>query len=124
MQSIDRQDRRSLRQFGLALGFMVALVFGLLGPSLFGREIRIWPFAVGAGVAAVALAWPAALYPVHRVLRPPLAALAALNNWLLLGLVFFLVHQHVLFVVGAQHVSPDFVIAQCDGVFCIVQDRF
>ena len=91
MQNIDRQDRKSLRQFGLALGFMVALVFGLLGPWLFGREIRAWPFAAGIGLAGLALAWPVALYPVYRLLRPPLAALAALNNWVLLGIVFFLV---------------------------------
>ncbi len=91
MQRIQPHDRRSLRQFGIALAVMVALVLGVAAPWLLGRAIPRWPFALAGLLALLAILWPAALYPVHRLLRPPLAALATVNNWLLLGLVFFLV---------------------------------
>lgn len=89
MQPLERHDLKSLRQFGLGLALMLVLLAGLAGPWLFGRPYPAWPWYAAGGVALLAVAWPAAMYPVHRLLRPPLAALATLNNWVLLGLVFF-----------------------------------
>lgn len=90
MRHIDRRDHTALRHFGLALAFMVALVFGWVGPWLLGRARPMWPFTVGGMLAGLAVAWPAAVYPVYRLLRPPLALLAAVNNWVLLGIFYFL----------------------------------
>ena len=91
MQHIDRHDRTSLRRFGLALGTLVALLFGLAGPWLFEAPRPQWPWWTGGLLAALALAWPAAIHPVYRVLRPPLVLVGWVNTWLLLGFVFFAV---------------------------------
>lgn len=90
MQHIDPQDRKALRHFGLGLALMVALVFGLLAPWLLDRPWPRWPFALALVLIVLALAWPAAVYPLYRVLRPPLTLLGRINNWLLLGLFFYL----------------------------------
>ena len=91
MQRIDRHDRPALRRFGLALALLVAVLFGFLGPWLFDFPRPQWPLWTAGVLVPLAIAWPAAVYPVYRLVRPPLAALGWLNNWLLLGFVFFVV---------------------------------
>ena len=90
MQHIDPRDGKGLRRYGLGLALMVVLVFGLAAPWLFDRPWPRWPFVAAVALALLALAWPAALYPVYRLLRPPLTLLGRVNNWLLLGLFFYL----------------------------------
>lgn len=77
-----------LRSFGLLLGGMFALVFGLALPWLFGRAWPYWPWIVCAAFAGVALAAPAALRPVHRAWMRFAAVLGTINTYLLLAFAF------------------------------------
>lgn len=89
MRVIGPDDRKDLRQFGLGLGLLVVLVFWGLLPWLGDRPQPAWPLVTGALLAGVALAWPRAIHPIYRALRPIARLLGFVNTWLLLGAVFF-----------------------------------
>jgi hypothetical protein len=89
MRQLTRQDTRELRQFGLGLSLLVVLVFWVLLPWLGDRPRPYWPLVSGGVVAALALAWPVAILPVHRLLLPVARLVGLVNTWLLLGAVFF-----------------------------------
>jgi hypothetical protein len=89
MQALTRSDTRELRAFGLGLAALVVVVFWLVIPWLRDRPMPVWPAAVGGVLAILALGWPAAIWPVHRLLLPVARVLAMVNTWVLLGAVFF-----------------------------------
>lgn len=89
MQDLKRNDTRQLREFGLGLGLLLVLVFWLVLPWLGERPRPIWPLVAGGLVAGLALAWPPAVLPVYRALRPIARAIGTVNSWVLLGAVFF-----------------------------------
>jgi hypothetical protein len=89
MQDLTSSDTRPLREFGLGLGLLLVLVFWLLLPWLGERPRPVWPLVAGGSVAALALAWPPAVLPVYRALRPVARVIGTVNTWVLLGAVFF-----------------------------------
>jgi hypothetical protein len=89
MKALDPHDTRELRRYGLGLATLVVVAFWLVVPWLRGRPMPAWPLAVGGALALLAVAWPAAVWPVHRALLPVARVLAVVNTWLLLGAVFF-----------------------------------
>ncbi len=91
MAAAPMPDRKTLARFGLLLGGLVAVLFGLLFPWLRGRGLPAWPWAVAAVLAAAALGAPALLSPVYRAWMAIGAALGWVNTRILLGAVFFLV---------------------------------
>jgi hypothetical protein len=89
MRILTRHDRRELRHFGLGLALLMVLVFWGLLPWLGDRPRPAWPLVAGGVVGTLALAWPAAIYPIYRLLLPIARLLGVVNTWLLLGAVFF-----------------------------------
>ena len=89
MRIFTPSDRKDLRHYGLGLALLVVLVFWGLLPWLGDRPRPVWPLGVGGALAALALAWPLAVYPVYRALLPVARVLGVVNTWLLLGAVFF-----------------------------------
>lgn len=89
MQDLTSSDTRPLREFGLGLGLLLVLVFWLVLPWLGERPRPVWPLVAGGSVAALALAWPPAVLPVYRALRPVARVIGTVNTWVLLGAVFF-----------------------------------
>jgi len=97
MKSVKPDIKRSeLRSFGLTLGSLTALLFGLVLPWLFERPYPTWPWVLAGVLFALALIAP-------QVLRPVFAAWIAIGHWLgwintriILGLMFYT----VFFLVG------------------------
>ena len=89
MRTLTPQNRKELREFGLGLALLIALIFWGLLPWLGDRPRPAWPLAAGALLGTAALAWPVAIYPVYRVLLPVARVVGVVNTWLLLGAVFF-----------------------------------
>ena len=102
-------ERRELRHFGLLMAALVAGVFGLLLPLLFGRAPStwpLWPWLLAAPLVALALAWPAGLAPVHRLWLRFGAVMAVINTWLILGVVFFLLVTPLGLLLRLLRVDP------------------
>ena len=89
MRTLTPQNRKELREFGLGLALLIALIFWGLLPWLGDRPRPPWPLVAGAVLGAAALAWPVAIYPVYRLLLPVARVVGVVNTWVLLGAVFF-----------------------------------
>ena len=59
-------DKRGLREFGITTGAIVAVLFGLLLPYLFGAAWPVWPWIVFGVLGTWGLVAPATLKPVYR----------------------------------------------------------
>lgn len=79
----------SLRGFGLILAAFLALVFGTAMPLLGWLPFSPALLLVAGTIAALALAWPAALRPVYVAWNALGRVLGWVNLRLLLGAVFF-----------------------------------
>ena len=95
---IPQLDRRGLQRFGLVTGAMVAGVFGLLLPWIFGQARPVWPLVVGALLWTAALAAPLSLNPVHAAwMRFGLLA-SRVTTPVILGAFFFVIISPVALV--------------------------
>lgn len=89
MSTVSEPGRAGLRKFGLTMGALVALIFGLLLPWVFGSPWRVWPWVALGGFALVALACPGALRPVYRGWMKFGAVAGYVNTRIILGIAFF-----------------------------------
>ncbi|GHC00855.1 SxtJ family membrane protein [Thermomonas carbonis] len=81
---------RELRWFGAILAVALVVVFCLLLPLLYSREIPWWPVGIAALLVLLAATWPRSLAPMHRGWMRVGNVLGWINTRLLLGAVFFL----------------------------------
>jgi len=92
-----KPDRKALRQFGLLFGAFLVALFGVLFPWLAGHLWqRWWAWYAGGAIAALALAWPGALYPLHRGWM----AFGAVAGWVNTRLILLLLFYAVILPVG------------------------
>lgn len=84
-------EKAELRSFGLVFGGMVAFVFGLALPWLFGRPFPAWPWVAAAVLVMLALLLPAALRPVSAAWMVVGHWLGWVNTRIILGIVFYTV---------------------------------
>lgn len=84
-------DRAGLRRFGLVTGALLAALFGLLLPWIFGLKFPVWPWALGGILVVWALFAPQSLNPVYRGWMRFGVFVGGIMNRVILGLVFFLV---------------------------------
>ena len=86
---IPELDRSGLRKFGLTTAAIVALLFGLLLPWLFGRGYPLWPWFLSGLLFVWALALPAGLAPVYKGWMKVGMALAGLLTGVMLNVSGF-----------------------------------
>jgi hypothetical protein len=79
----------ALRQFGLVLGTLIALIFGLFLPWSWSYSYPYWPWGVLLGLGGVALVAPLTLIPVQQGWMRLGLALGAVNGRIILGVVFY-----------------------------------
>lgn len=86
-------SKSDLRKFGLIMGGMFALIFGLLFPWVGDKTSEnwpIWPFVVMAVFWLTALFIPQVLRPVNEVWVKIGNVLGFINSRIILGVMFFL----------------------------------
>lgn len=80
-----------LRAFGLLMGAILVLLFGLFLPWLRGSAWPLWPWLLALPFIVLALARPRWLQPVSRLWGRIGAVLGWINTRVLLGVVFYFV---------------------------------
>ncbi|MBK8162988.1 MAG: hypothetical protein IPK65_07550 [Gammaproteobacteria bacterium] len=60
-------DRKALRSYGLLMGGVIVILFGLLLPWLFDGAFRAWPWIIGGAFALLALATPILRRPIYKL---------------------------------------------------------
>ena len=93
-------SRQELRKFGLILGAGVALFFGIVFPLLRDKGIdpTSWPWYLALALAAVAMALPALLRPVHAVWMRIGAVLGFVNTRIILGVIYLTVFTPIAMI--------------------------
>ncbi len=82
-------DKRELKKFGMVMGTVIPLLFGILLPWMFKKTLLAWPWILGAIFWVSALFFPLLLRPVHIVWMRLSTVLGWLNSKVILGAVFF-----------------------------------
>ena len=82
--------KSELRKFGLTLGIIFSLGFGLLFPWLWGKSLPLWPWIAAGLAAAFAAFFPLGLKPIHKILLAVGQVLGWINTRILLGAIFYL----------------------------------
>lgn len=89
MHTSHKIDRAGLRQFGLLVGGIIAVVFGILFPLLRRHSSPAWVWVVAAILISLALLAPSALRPVYRVWMRVGEVIGAIETRLILGIIFY-----------------------------------
>ena len=88
---IRKLDDKGLREFGLLIGGLIAVLFGLLIPGLRHHSIPWWPWIVGGVMGGLGLAAPRTLNPVYHAWMRFGLILNAIETPIVLGIVFYLI---------------------------------
>lgn len=89
-QQMIAMDKKTLREFGIVTGAIVAGLFGLLLPWLLDRSYPLWPWYVLVIMASVGVIMPMALSPVYKVWMRFGLVMGWINTRLILGLIFYI----------------------------------
>lgn len=87
---IPELDRSGLRQFGLTIGLIVALLFGVFFPWLLEKSSPVWPWMIFGILGALAIVTPNWLRPVYKGWMRFGLALSRITTPIIMGIVFFL----------------------------------
>ena len=89
--SIPALDATGLRRFGLTIGGIVAILFGLVLPYIFDLNFPRWPWIVAAVLILWALVYPSSLKHFYLNWMRLGLLLNRIVSPIVLGIVFFLV---------------------------------
>ena len=78
-----------LREFGVVMAGGLTLIFGVLGPWLRHHPAPVWLWIVNSVLVGLALLAPRALGPLERLWLRFGLLLGAINNRIILALVFY-----------------------------------
>ena len=90
-EEIKKLDKKGLRDFGLLIGGLIAVLFGLAVPLLRRHSLPWWPWAVGGVLVLLALVAPKSLNPVYHAWMRFGLILNKIETPIVLGIVFYLI---------------------------------
>jgi hypothetical protein len=88
---IPELDAKSLRNFGLSTGAIIAGIFGLLLPWVFDHGFPRWPWILFSVLAAWALIAPKSLQPIYQAWMRLGLLISKVTTPIVLGVIFFAV---------------------------------
>jgi len=91
MKHIEIPDKKGLREFGLVTGGLLAVLFGLFLPWLFGFSYPLWPWIVAGVLWGLALVIPNSLKRVYQGWMSFALVIGWVNTRLILAIVFYLI---------------------------------
>ncbi|HAC63557.1 MAG TPA: sxtJ [Cyanothece sp. UBA12306] len=87
---IEKLDQKGLRNFGLLTGIIIAVLFGLILPLIWGHGLSLIPWIIGCILSGLALIMPKSLEPIYYGWTRVGQVLSWINSRIILGLIFFL----------------------------------
>ena len=99
-------NKKSLREFGIVTGAIVAVLFGLLLPWLLSKAYPLWPWYVLAVLAGVAVILPMALKPVYKVWMRFGLVMGWINTRIILGIVFYFMFTPIALILKLLGKDP------------------
>ena len=99
-------NNTDLRKFGLTMGVVIVLLFGLLLPWIFDHGFPLWPWIPAGAFWLTAVAAPALLAPVYRGWMRFGHVLGWINTRIILGLMFFTVFLVVAVIMKLLRKDP------------------
>lgn len=99
-------SKKQLREFGLMVGGVLAVLFGAIFPWIFGHGWPKWPWIAGGTLMFFGLVLPVALGPLHWIWMKFAEALGWVNSRILLGLVFYLIFTPIGWVMRLFKKDP------------------
>ena len=88
---IKKLDKKGLRDFGLLIGGLIGVLFGLAVPLLRRHSLPWWPWAICAVLVVLALVAPKALNPIYHAWMQFGILLNKIETPIVLGIVFYLI---------------------------------
>jgi len=98
MDAASRLDTKDYRNFGLTMGTVIGLLFGLFFPWLFEKPIPQWPWIFSAVLVVWALVLPRTLSIIYGPWMRFGHIIGTVNTKIILSILFFLVFTPVSMV--------------------------
>lgn len=89
MQEISELNKKKLRDFGLLIGVIVAVLFGILLPWIRGHSLLLFPWTTAVILWLLAVLTPTTLKPIYQVWMQIGLILGWINTRIILGFIFF-----------------------------------
>ena len=102
----EKISKKKLREFGLLIGFGFPILIGLLLPSLFGHQFRIWTLWIGGPGLLIGLTTPRLLHYPYKFWMVLGHVLGWINSHIILGLVFIFVLQPIAYIMRLTGYDP------------------
>jgi hypothetical protein len=122
METFDSTDKKTLRNFGLLMGGMFALLFGLVFPWISGKPNPLWPFYLLGGFWFLALLIPNFLAPVHWFWMKLGHYLGWINSRIILGILFFFLFTPLAWLLTGLGKNPIGLRAKSAGNYRIFRN--
>lgn len=91
MHNIEIPDKKGLREFGLVTGGLLAGIFGLFLPWLFGLAYPLWPWIIGGILGVWALLIPNSLKWFYKGWMSIALVIGWINTRIILAIVFYII---------------------------------
>ncbi|MGL5035037.1 MAG: SxtJ family membrane protein, partial [Microcystaceae cyanobacterium] len=82
---------KTLREFGLLVGGIIAGLFGTILPLLKGHSLPLWAWIIGGVLILLGLFLPKSLAPIYKLWMRLGLMLGWVNSRIILGVIFFLI---------------------------------
>lgn len=103
---IPQLDKKGLREFGLILGSIFAILFGIILPLLHRHTPPPWPWVIAVILWTLAILSPPTLNPIYQIWVRIGLTTGKIITPLWMGLVFYLVVMPMGFIVRLVGQDP------------------
>ena len=91
-------QQKTLREFGLLIGFVIPFLIGWVLPSFGGHPFRLWTIGIGIPFLILAILRPGLLLYPYKAWMKLGFVLGWVNSRIILGLVFLIVLQPIALI--------------------------